>query len=166
MKNENDKIVKDPTRSAEERSVAQFKRTSAKLMLNSLLGRNSMKLRRTQHLLTRSVNDIITLTNDDVAYSNVRIEDIECGPRAAGRIVQNFTSTTTQIASFLAPNATLLYTDTDSLTFSCTPQVWAEYKKRHVPLEKTLGGMDVENEAEFVRFVSVRSKKYAKVRAD
>eukprot|EP00965_Chrysotila_dentata_P090974 3003423-Pleurochrysis_carterae.AAC.1 len=81
MKNESDKIVKDATRSAEERNAAQFKRTSAKLMLNSLLGRNNMKIDRTQYLLTRSINDIIALTNDDVAYSKVCIEDIECGNR-------------------------------------------------------------------------------------
>eukprot|EP00965_Chrysotila_dentata_P028441 944874-Pleurochrysis_carterae.AAC.1 len=38
-----------------------------------------MKIDRTQHLLTRSINDVIALTNDDVAYSKVCIEDIECG---------------------------------------------------------------------------------------
>eukprot|EP00965_Chrysotila_dentata_P132695 4387717-Pleurochrysis_carterae.AAC.1 len=151
-----------------------------------------MKIDRSQYLLTRSINDIIALVNDDVAYSKVHVEDIECSDRGGWAYRAQFheydyadSASAFKVCPYmsgymlayskmlinlsmqhLARGATMLYTDTDSITFACTPEVWQEYKQRYVPLQKTLGGMDVENEAEFVRFVSVGPKKYAKVRPD
>ena len=43
----------------------------------------------------------------------------------------------------------LLYTDTDSIVFDASDELWEDYKDEFVPLVKTFGGM--EDEAETVK---------------
>eukprot|EP00966_Prymnesium_polylepis_P012858 295784-Prymnesium_polylepis.1 len=61
---------------------------------------------------------------------------------------------------FLAKiGAKLLYTDTDSIAFSGTPEQWKAYSDRFVPMKKTFGGMELEGE--YRRLVTIGPKKYA-----
>ena len=55
-------------------SKASFDREQAKLFLVSLLGRNNMGLDRPQTIVTKSVNDVISLLGDGVRYQNVSYE--------------------------------------------------------------------------------------------
>eukprot|EP00965_Chrysotila_dentata_P244184 6205819-Pleurochrysis_carterae.AAC.1 len=191
MKCDADEIYDDKAQPQSERDAALTRRTVTKLMLNSLIGRNNMSIDRKQLCLTRSMNDVIALTSDDVNYSNVLIEDIECAngwcyrasfhePQYENQVSQFNTvpylsayvlgyskMLMNTVFQFLASRgATLLYTDTDSVTFTSTREVWRDFKRLFVPLKKTLGGMDVESCEEFVKFLSIGPKKYVKIRPD
>ena len=39
--------------------------------------------------------------------------------------------------------AVLLMTDTDSIVFMATPEMWEQYKATFAPFTKTFGGMDL-----------------------
>ena len=168
---------------------ATYERTVAKLFLNGLLGRNNMKLDRSQTLITRCPNDIVCLRADGQAFRNVQIQDIQCGGQFAYRArfkeggyeyhIKNF-----NVAPYLSAymlgyskmlmqasfqflsnaGATLLYTDTDSIAFAATPEVWTAYSGLFVPIQKTFGGMELEGE--YRRFVTVGPKKYCCVKDD
>ena len=53
---------------------ASFDREQAKLFLTSLLGRNNMGLDRPQTIVTKNVNDVISLLGDGVRYRDVSYE--------------------------------------------------------------------------------------------
>ena len=38
-----------------------------------------------------------------------------------------------------------MMTDTDSIVFMATPEMWELYKAKFVPFTKTFGGMDLES---------------------
>ena len=65
-----------------------------------------------------------------------------------------------------AGGAQLLYTDTDSVAFSCTPKVWTAYKRKFVLADghQEFGGMELEGV--YSRFVGVVPKKYACIKDD
>lgn len=168
---------------------ATYDRTIAKLFLNGLLGRNNMKLDRKQTLLTRDPNDITCMRSDGTAYRGVEIQDITCGDSWAYRAsfkeggydyhIKQFNvcpylsaymlgySKMLMQASFqhiAEIGATPLYTDTDSIAFAATPEMWASYKDRFVPDKKTFGGMELEGV--YKRLVTVGPKKYCCVKED
>ena len=60
--------------------------------------------------------------------------------------------------------ATSLYSDTDSIAFRATPEQYALYETRFVPVEKTFGGMKLEGV--YKRLVTIGPKKYACVKED
>ena len=168
---------------------ATYERTVAKLFLNGLLGRNNMKLDRSQTLITRCPNDITCLRADGQAFRGVQIEDIQCGGQFAYRArfkegtyeyhIKNF-----QVAPYLSAymlgyskmlmqasfqflagiDANLLYTDTDSIAAAMRRQMWQLYADRFVPVQKTFGGMELEGC--YKRFVTVGPKKYCCVKED
>ena len=53
---------------------ASFDREQAKLFLTSLLGRNNMGINRSQTIVTKSVNDVITLLGDGIRYKDAQLE--------------------------------------------------------------------------------------------
>jgi len=163
---------------------ATYDRTVAKLFLNGLLGRNNMKIERPQTLLTRDYNDIVCLNADDEAFKGVDISDIQCGDGWSYRAKFKEGDYKDHVSSFnVCPyfsaymlgyskmlmqcnfqfiakvGAKPLYTDTDSIAFSATPQQWKAYSDRFVPSKKTFGGMELEGE--YHRLVTIGPKKYA-----
>ena len=52
-----------------------------------------------------------------------------------------------------------LMTDTDSIVFLATPEMWAQYRAKFVPFTKTFGGMDFEGLG--IRLIVIGPKKYA-----
>jgi len=119
----------------------------------------------------------------------VQIQDIQCGERFAYRArfkegtyeyhIKNF-----QVAPYLSAymlgyskmlmqasfqflssiGADLLYTDTDSIAFAASPEMWKAYSDRCVPVQKTFGGMELEGQ--YRRFVTVGPKKYCCIKED
>jgi predicted GIY-YIG superfamily endonuclease len=163
---------------------ATYDRTVAKLFLNGLLGRNNMKIERPQTLLTRDYNDIVCLTADDEAFKGADISEILCGDGWSYRAKFKEGEYKDHVSSFnVCPylsaymlgyskmlmqcsfqfiakiDAQPLYTDTDSIAFSATPQQWQAYSDRFVPSKKTFGGMELEGE--YHRLVTIGPKKYA-----
>jgi predicted GIY-YIG superfamily endonuclease len=181
------KIPKDQRTQQQKHTLikAVYERTVAKLFLNGLLGRNNMKIERPQTLLTRDYNDIVCLSADDEAFKGVDISEIKCGDegwcyRAKFKEgdyadhVQAF-NVCPYISAYMLGyskmlmqgsfqhlskiGAKLLYTDTDSIAFSATPEQWKAYSDRFVPMKKTFGGMELEGE--YRRLVTIGPKKYA-----
>ena len=60
--------------------------------------------------------------------------------------------------------AELLYTDTDSIAFAASPQMYKAYADKFVPLNKTFGGMELEGE--YRRMVVLGPKKYCCIKED
>ena len=137
-------------------------------MLNALLGKKNQKIDRVQTVLTRGENDAISLIAN-TSFRDADIEEIRCGDSSTLRCTFKEGTYQDHIDSFdVAPHlsgymlgyskmlmvgsfqfvaeigAQSLYTDTDSHAFVATAEQWALYKERFVPIEKTLGGMDLE----------------------
>jgi hypothetical protein len=162
----------------------------AKLFLNGLLGRNNMKIEIPQTLLTRDYNDIVCLSADDEAFKDAEISEIKCGEKGwcfrakfkegdysdhvktfnvcpyISAYMLGYSKMLMQCSfQFLAKiGAKLLYTDTDSIAFSGTPEQWKVYSDRFVPTKKTFGGMELEGE--YRRRVTIGPKKYACIKDD
>ena len=168
---------------------ATVDRTTAKLFLNALPGRNNMKLDRRQTLVTGDVNDTVCLRTDDKAFRSTTIEDIQCGDQHAYRAtfkegsyeyhIQNFDVCPYISAYMLGYSKMLmqasfqyiakiggkpLYTDTDSIAFAASKKQWKKYRNHFVPIKKEFGGMELEGK--YKRLITVGPKKYACVKAD
>jgi len=168
---------------------AEFDRTLAKLFLNGLLGRNNMRIARSQTLITKSANDVIHCLGDGLAYQKAEVVPFQAGVEDVLRVkfqeggyedhIQQFNvvpylsgymlgySKMLMQASFqhiAAIGAEAIYTDTDSIAFLATPEQWKQYADRFVPTKKTFGGMELEDTCS--RLLSIGPKKYACVHED
>ena len=166
---------------------ACYDREIAKLFLNSLLGRLNMKVDRTQHVITRSADDVVTAVFNDERFGgnlrDVQEEEIQCGDQTLFRLkfkegdyydhVYLF-----NVAPYLSAymlgyskilmaenmfclkglGAELLYTDTDSIIFAASEEQYERYASRFVPPQKTFGGMELEGV--YNRVITIGPKKY------
>ena len=162
---------------------AEFDRTYSKMGLNALPGRMNLRLDRSQTVITRSPNDCIACLGDGLSFRNCEVETSELGDDLVYKIKYNEGTYEDHIDKFdVVPylsgyilayakmlmfrnfdwlarhGAEMLYTDTDSIMFATTPEVFAEYKKEFIPTQKEFGGMDLEDE--FKGFLTLGPKKY------
>ncbi len=183
MKNDADAVLKTLKAKAaltdEDRAAkikAMYDRTIAKLFLNGLLGRNNMKLDRSQTLITRDPNDVTCLHADTQAFRGVQIEDIQCGDQWAYRArfkegryeyhIKNFNVCPYLSAYMLGYSKMLMQASFQYLASigAVTPQMWKQYSDRFVPSDKTFGGMELEGQ--YRRFVTIGPKKYCCIKDD
>ena len=168
---------------------AEFDRSVAKLLLNSLLGRLNIKIDRTQTLITKSVNDVVCALGDRANFNGADIEPFLAGDDEVFRCrfeegdyydhVQQFDVVPYITAymlgyskmlmqcsfQFLAEiGAEALYTDSDSIAFAATEEQYEQYAERFVPSHKTFGGRELEGV--FSRLVALGPKKYITIKED
>ena len=137
---------------SEEIQKATFNRTQSKLFANSLPGRNNIKIDRAQTMITQRANGIVCLLGDGVAYQNVKLDCVEIGGEEWWCAKYNEGDYYDHVGKFnvcpylsthilayskiimqcsfqiLAKIGTvLLVTDTDSIVFMATPEMWKSY---------------------------------------
>ena len=198
LKNEADKIKKQELakpHSQRDQNIIQkciFDRTFAKLMLNSLIGRLNMNAERQQTLLTESYNDCISLMGNPFIDCNTA-EVIEIGDKFYYSMTYKEDDLVYQLGKLdIAPylsccvldyskilmaenfryikeiGGKLLYTDTDSILWDGTVEMFNKYSKMfclkneyvedYAVNKKTFGYMEIEGVYNY--YCSVGPKKY------
>jgi len=182
MKNEGDRLKKVPA----TKSQGIFKRTIAKFLLNSLLGRLNMNPTKPTTLLSKCPFEVMSIVGNQYAYIDPVNEFIDGDEEGDGFYMvnmQSFGKAEALIRADIAPHVTaymldyskilmleymriademglqLLYTDTDSILMAGKEEAIDQYERYVVPPNgKRFGWMDSEGHPD--EFISIGPKKY------
>ena len=169
-----------------------YRRTIAKLMLNSLPGRLNLNINRKQTMLTRNTADLVPIFADEERYKLRELQELKIGAQSVLKAVYTEGDYDYHVQQFdVAPHlsaymlgyskmlmashfkfirdigATPLYTDTDSIKILFENQTQVKlYTDQFVPTVKTFGGMECEDEHGYTELLTCGPKNAAYKHAD